>query len=650
MRELHLIVLWERARACEDRIVEDIRRHVRIVASFTQTWPGDPREGYARFYGAKAALAAGKVESCGGGAFRVVIVCDERPRYGWRKTSRGTESVSLRLFAMKKRYRAWAGGHTVHATNSPAEAERDIFLLTGRRVADWLRDSSAEGVAVFAPGWEQLADPGTAIREAPSPTADAAKQVAALCEKVFPLSQMTFADERLRVSESNLKELVFAAVASGASACSVHYLTTGRETLATDFDFGRRFCRRMPQNGLRPLFFRLDENGESFGVGVRQRTPGRSLRDAVRRGLSAADSARLANELLEIAEALAELGICHRNLTPDELWVGDDGHVRVPDFSFAVDLDGGRETNALSRMPETLANVGGGYRLDAGRWCDRLALARCAELLPGCPERDAALSALRDASAFRVHRVRLRHRFVRAALCRFVHLSFRNLFRWFRGKEPRNPALWTLLAHALGLPVRGNEGWRDLPSVFRALDERVRYVVLRNYEMLPDRFDPSLHGDIDLLVDDLGAAVRTLRARKVVRQPWRVHYEIIVAGVPVRLDLRHVGDDYYCADWERDVLRTRRRLACGVFVPTAEHAFHTLAYHALFQKRAIASDYPAKVAALAAEAGVGGASFDDWRGSLVAFMKARRYRPTRPEDRSVKYNPDAVREAFGEEH
>ena len=87
MEELHLIVLWETARAFEDRIVEDVRRHVRVVASFTETWPCDPRDGYARFYGAKAALAAGKVESCGGGAFRVLIVCDERPRYGWRKSS-----------------------------------------------------------------------------------------------------------------------------------------------------------------------------------------------------------------------------------------------------------------------------------------------------------------------------------------------------------------------------------------------------------------------------------------------------------------------------------------------------------------------------------------------------------------------------------
>lgn len=89
-------------------------------------------------------------------------------------------------------------------------------------------------------------------------------------------------------------------------------------------------------------------------------------------------------------------------------------------------------------------------------------------------------------------------------------------------------------------------------------------------------------------------------------------------------------------------------MPCGVFVPTAEHAFHTLVYHALFQKLAIASDYPAKIAALAMEAGVGGASFDDWRGRLVSFMRERRYRPVRPEDRSVKYNPEAVKEAFGE--
>ena len=131
--EIHLIVLWEKARVQEARILADVVRHVDIVAQVELAWPGAPVDCYGRFYGAKLQEAEGKVAICGGGPFLLLVVRDRRPRYGWRETSRGGERVNLRLFAMKARYRAWTGGgHRVHTTNSPAETRRDIFLLTGR--------------------------------------------------------------------------------------------------------------------------------------------------------------------------------------------------------------------------------------------------------------------------------------------------------------------------------------------------------------------------------------------------------------------------------------------------------------------------------------------------------------------------------------
>ena len=105
---------------CEDRILADISRHVEIVAKVELAWPGDATECFGRFYGAKLQAAAGKTAQCGGGPFLLVVVRDAKPRYGWRETSRGSELVNLRMFAMKSRYRAWTGGgHKVHTTNSP---------------------------------------------------------------------------------------------------------------------------------------------------------------------------------------------------------------------------------------------------------------------------------------------------------------------------------------------------------------------------------------------------------------------------------------------------------------------------------------------------------------------------------------------------
>ena len=160
------------------------------------------------------------------------------------------------------------------------------------------------------------------------------------------------------------------------------------------------------------------------------------------------------------------------------------------------------------------------------------------------------------------------------------------------------------------------------------------YVVLRNSEMLPDAFDPALHGDIDLLVRDADECAGILGARKVFPEAWRVHYEVEVAGRPVRFDFRFVGDGYYDERWERAIL-AGGVVSDGVRRPSPEDAFYALVYHALFQKREVASDYGAKALALARAAGIGGATFDDWVVSLGGFLRARGYRVTRPVDSSV---------------
>lgn len=329
--ELHLVVLWEKARVCEARILEDLAREVEIVATLELAWPGDPTDDYGRFYGAKLQEAAGKTAICGGGPFLLVVVRDRDPHYGWRETSRGSELVNLRLFGLKARYRDWTGGgHRVHTTNSPEETRRDIYLLTGHTADEW--------------------------------------------EKGAPEGSIT--------------------------------------------------------------------------------------------------------------------------------------------------------------------------------------------VLPG------------------------------------------------------------------------QNGWRSLRELFVCLGETTRYVVLRNSEMLPDGFDPSLHGDIDLLVPDAGECAGILGARKVFPEPHRVHYEVRVAGVPVRLDLRFVGDGYFDARWERAIL-AGGVVADGVRRPAGEDAFYALVYHALFQKRAIAPDYGAKALALAKATGIGGETFDEWAVGLDEFLRTHGYRTTEPRDRSV---------------
>lgn len=334
MSELHLVVLWEFARSEEKRILEDMPRHVEVLHTEVLRWSGDPQACFGRFYGANLADACGKVLTCGGGPFRLVVVRDNAPRYGLVETSRGLESANLNLFELKTRYREWTGGgHRVHTTNTVAEAEHDIFFLTGHTAAEW---------------------------------------------------------------------------------------TNGRPA----------------------------------------------------------------------------------------------GELRV---------------------------------------------------LPG------------------------------------------------------------------------QNGWASLRELFSFLGRFAPYVVLRNAETLPDAFDPSLHGDIDLLVEDVGRAAHLLGARKVFPEPHRVHYEVKVGGRPVRFDFRFIGDGYYDTAWERRMLE-RRVQKNGVWLLHPEDAYYALVYHALFHKFEIAPDYVAKVASLANAAGLAWTDFGSALQSLEAFLAREGYAKTRPTDVSVRWN------------
>ena len=204
---------------------------------------------------------------------------------------------------------------------------------------------------------------------------------------------------------------------------------------------------------------------------------------------------------------------------------------------------------------------------------------------------------------------------------------------WLAGRRPEGPLR----------TFPGVMGWPSLKAMFEFLNETTRYVVIRNAEMLPDAFDPTLHGDIDFLVEDTGSVARLLGARKVHGEPWRVHYEVMVGGVPLRLDLRHVGDDYYCEEWERDMLSRRAKSPSGVYVLPAEDGFFALVYHAMYQKPFVAADYPGKAAALARAAGIAGASFDEWLPLLEGFLHRNGYGVPVPKDKSVRYNRHVVR-------
>lgn len=124
----------------------------------------------------------------------------------------------------------------------------------------------------------------------------------------------------------------------------------------------------------------------------------------------------------------------------------------------------------------------------------------------------------------------------------------------------------------------------------------LKYLVLRNYENL---LEPEMyldgHGDIDLLCEDSSLLSEAVGAipnppKSSTLEDDKVHYKIFIDSQSVSLDLRQVGDGYYCENWERDLLDRRVKKDC-FYVMNEEDYFYTLIYHAILQKRSFSEEY-----------------------------------------------------------
>lgn len=141
--EIHLFILWEKARYKESAILEDMAKHFTILKQYAITWtPELVASNFTRFYGVNLPSNSFKEKECGSGEFLLCVVRDEKPVYEERMTSRGPEIVNVNMFDAKDRYRSWTcGGHKIHGTNNEKETNHDLSLLIGKNVANFLSEN-----------------------------------------------------------------------------------------------------------------------------------------------------------------------------------------------------------------------------------------------------------------------------------------------------------------------------------------------------------------------------------------------------------------------------------------------------------------------------------------------------------------------------
>ena len=179
----------------------------------------------------------------------------------------------------------------------------------------------------------------------------------------------------------------------------------------------------------------------------------------------------------------------------------------------------------------------------------------------------------------------------------------------------------------------GANGWNNFEELFDCMNSCLAYVVMRNWDGLPDQATIKGHDDIDFLVDSLPSAMRILKAKKVFQRSYRVHCEIIVGGRPIRIDLRAIGDQYYPKEMQQTMLKNRVLEKC-FYVPNDYDHFYSLAYHAIIHKDEIVSDYVRKLQAMRPNETL---THKRLLELLAEYMRDNNWSYTRPEP-SVKFN------------
>ncbi len=194
--------------------------------------------------------------------------------------------------------------------------------------------------------------------------------------------------------------------------------------------------------------------------------------------------------------------------------------------------------------------------------------------------------------------------------------------------------------------IVGADGWDSLTQLFYALNHTVSYLVLRNFEHLPECAAFGSHDDVDLLTDRYRELIAVLHPRPLLKRVprWGGRFFVRVAGETVIFDLRFVGDRYYDPRWARGVLERRIWCERGFFTPNADDYFETLAYHAIVQKRRFSEEYQQRLATMARA--VGRPDWDEARlreparahALIHGLVQARGYTIAKPRDPTVFFN------------
>lgn len=214
--------------------------------------------------------------------------------------------------------------------------------------------------------------------------------------------------------------------------------------------------------------------------------------------------------------------------------------------------------------------------------------------------------------------------------------------------EKELPAMWNGSIKKLESDLIGHDGWKDMKQLLYVLNGTVYYVILRNFEGMPDEFD---YRDVDLLAEDEKLAYIVNKDFSPLSGNSR-SFEAKIGDKLIVFNPNYLGDHYYDIKWEKDVLKRRALHPNGFYVPSKEDYFYTLLYHVIFHKPnkpnwiigKISDEYKKKLGTLARELDLNEITertFDDFDKSkrfLEKYMSEAGYHNSSTIQYKVRHN------------
>lgn len=205
------------------------------------------------------------------------------------------------------------------------------------------------------------------------------------------------------------------------------------------------------------------------------------------------------------------------------------------------------------------------------------------------------------------------------------------------------PEKWDGKIKKLESDLIGQNEWKDMNQLFYVLNSTTNYVVLRNFEGLPENYQNYDHNDIDILTDDF---LRTPYITNGGKSSFNKEFSsfVKVGDKSIKFDFGYPGDNYFDEKWAYDILK-RRVFEHGLYTPSKEDYFYTLFYHAVFHQQKISDEYKNKLIKLSIELKLNKinsnifGNIEESKKFIEKYMKKKNYSHTFSKRYIIFHNP-----------